>query len=325
MILAGDIGATKTILALYEKQPDGKLKTIQEQTFSSQSVPEFDGILTAFLPPDCKLASACFGVAGAVVNQRCQTTNLPWLLDGELLKVKLGTGKVWLLNDLEAMALGMLHMPAHEFIELNPAAVPQTGTIAVIAAGTGLGEAVLFWDGNRYHTMATEGGHCDLAPQNSEQDSLLVYLRNKFPGHVSYERVLSGIGFSNLYDFICDTGMAAPSPAVPSASSLEVDRNAVISSLGVAGENDACVKAVRLFVELYGAEAGNLALKSLSLGGVFIGGGIAPKIRPVMESGLFMQAFTAKGRFDNLLGRLPVRLALNPYAPLIGASYYFEH
>ncbi|PPC90902.1 MAG: glucokinase [Methylobacter sp.] len=325
MILAGDIGATKTVLALYEKPFLGELKTVREQTFPSRNFIEFDDILAAFLPQDCKLRSACFGVAGAVVNQRCQTTNLPWLLDGELLKAKLGTDKVWLMNDLEAMALGMLHLPSQEFIELNPYAAPQAGTIAVIAAGTGLGEAILFWDGSRYHTLATEGGHCDLAPQNAEQDKLLLYLRNKFPDHVSYERVLSGIGFSNLYDFICDTGIAAPSPAVPAQPDQEVDRNAVISSLGVAGENEACVKTVRLFVELYGAEAGNLALKSLALGGVFIGGGIAPKIRPVMESGLFMQAFTAKGRFDHLLGRLPVKLALNPSAPLIGASYYFEH
>ncbi|MFA5983344.1 MAG: glucokinase [Methylococcaceae bacterium] len=324
MILAGDIGGTKTVLALFEKSVEGLLTCTKEQTFASAEFNDFDDILTVFLTDDITLESACFGVAGAVVNQRCQTTNLPWLLDAQLLKSKLNTAKIKLLNDLEAMALGMLYLDSDDFVELNPQAQTQLGNIAVIAAGTGLGEAILYWDGEHYHPMATEGGHCDLAPQTLEQDQLLLYLRHKFPGHVSWERVLSGIGFSHLYDFLCETGVVLPCPIVSGINDKQIDRNAVISRLGVSGEDAACYQAVRLFAELYGAEAGNLALKSLALGGVYIGGGIAPKIRSVVEAGVFMQAFTAKGRFQALLAKTSVKLALNANAPLIGASHYFD-
>ena len=323
MILAGDIGGTKTVLSLLTRETDGSLDCLQEQTYSSQQYPQFDDILTAFLPAGVHIKSACFGVAGPVVNQRCHTTNLPWLLDAEELKIKLNTAKVKLLNDLEAMALGMLYLPGDDLIELNPDAETQAGNIAVIAAGTGLGEAILYWDGSRHHPMATEGGHSDLAAQNDQQDLLLAYLRKIFPDHVSCERILSGIGFSHLYDFLCDLGFAPPCPEVPELNS-GIDRNAVISRLGVAGEDPVCAEAVRLFVELYGAEAGNLALKSLATGGVFIGGGIGAKILPAMLDGTFIRAFKAKGRFLPLLEKIPVKLSLNPRTPLLGAINYFE-
>ena len=228
------------------------------------------------MPTGLTIKSACFGVAGPVVNQRCQTTNLPWLLDAAELKKKLGTTKVKLLNDLEAMALGMLYLPEQDLVELNPNAETQTGNIAVIAAGTGLGEAILYWDGNKHYPMATEGGHSDFAAQNAQQDQLLAYLRKIYPDHVSCERIISGIGFSHLYDFLCDQGFAPPCPKFRHPGSNK-DRNAVISGLGLSGEDRLCTEAVRLFVELYGAETGNLALKSLATGGVFIGGGIAQK------------------------------------------------
>ena len=323
MILAGDIGGTKTVLSILSKDSHGSLMCLQEQTYSSQQFPEFEDILTAFLPADVNIKSACFGVAGPVVNQRCQTTNLPWLLDAEELKIKLNTSKVKLLNDLEAMALGMLYLPEHDLLELNPDAEVQAGNIAVIAAGTGLGEAILYWDGNKHHPMATEGGHSDLAANNTQQDLLLAYLRKSYPDHVSCERILSGIGFSHLYDFLCDQGFAPPCPNVPDTNS-DIDRNAVISRLGVTGEDSLCAEAVRLFVELYGAETGNLALKSLATGGIFIGGGIAPKILSAMQDGKFMHAFKAKGRFFPLLEKIPVKLSLNPRAPLIGAINYFD-
>jgi glucokinase len=248
---------------------------------------------------------------------------LPWLLDAEELKIKLNTSKVKLLNDLEAMALGMLYLPEHDLLELNPDAEVQAGNIAVIAAGTGLGEAILYWDGNKHHPMATEGGHSDLAANNTQQDLLLAYLRKSYPDHVSCERILSGIGFSHLYDFLCDQGFAPPCPNVPDTNS-DIDRNAVISRLGVTGEDSLCAEAVRLFVELYGAETGNLALKSLATGGIFIGGGIAPKILSAMQDGKFMHAFKAKGRFFPLLEKIPVKLSLNPRTPLIGAINYFD-
>lgn len=323
MILAGDIGGTKTVLSILSKDSNGSLMCLQEQTYSSQQFPEFEDILTAFLPADVNIRSACFGVAGPVVNQRCQTTNLPWLLDAEELKIKLNTSKVKLLNDLEAMALGMLYLPEHDLLELNPDAEVQTGNIAVIAAGTGLGEAILYWDGDKHHPMATEGGHSDLAAQNAQQDLLLAYLRKSYPDHVSCERILSGIGFSHLYDFLCDQGFSPPCPDVPDTNS-DIDRNAVISRLGVTGEDSLCAEAVRLFVELYGAETGNLALKSLATGGIFIGGGIAPKILSAMQDGKFMRAFKAKGRFLPLLEKIPVKLSLNPRTPLIGAINYFD-
>ncbi|MDD1628842.1 MAG: glucokinase [Methylococcaceae bacterium NSP1-1] len=323
MILAGDIGGTKTVLSILSKDSNGSLMCLQEQTYSSQQFPEFEDILTAFLPADVNIKSACFGVAGPVVNQRCHTTNLPWLLDAEELKIKLNTSKVKLLNDLEAMALGMLYLPEHDLLELNPDAEVQAGNIAVIAAGTGLGEAILYWDGNKHHPMATEGGHSDLAANNTQQDLLLAYLRKSYPDHVSCERILSGIGFSHLYDFLCDQGFAPPCPNVPDTNS-DIDRNAVISRLGVTGEDSLCAEAVRLFVELYGAETGNLALKSLATGGIFIGGGIAPKILSAMQDGKFMHAFKAKGRFFPLLEKIPVKLSLNPRTPLIGAINYFD-
>lgn len=324
MILAGDIGGTKTVLALIDPQADGSLDTLQEQTFASGEFQTFDEILAVFLSAAQTVDAACFGIAGPVIGQRCQTTNLPWLLDGEQLKIRLGTGRVKLLNDLEAMAVGMLHLRAEDFVELNPDAQAQTGNIAVIAAGTGLGEAILHWDGQTHIPIATEGGHSDFAAHNAQQDQLAAYLRRLYPDHVSWERILSGPGFSHLYDFLADSGFAPACPAVPPADGDSgLDRNALISRLGLDGEDPLCREAVRLFVELYGAEAGNLALKSFSTGGVFIGGGIGPKIRPMLEAGGFMQAFTAKGRFKPFLSGISVKLALNPRTPLLGAMHYY--
>lgn len=326
MILAGDIGGTKTVLALIEKHGDGSLNCIDEQTYASGEFDDFDEILDLFLANRKPLAAACFGVAGPVIAQCCQTTNLPWILDGEQLKTRLGTERVKLLNDLEAMAIGMLYLQEQDFVELNPDAEQQSGNIAVIAAGTGLGEAILYWDGQQHHPIATEGGHCDFAAQNKQQDLLLSFLREMYPDHVSCERLLSGMGFSHIYDFLVASDFAPPCPAVPAANDPNnhgVDRSAVISRLGINGEDALCSEVVRLFVEIYGAEAGNLALKSFATGGLFIGGGIGPKIRAALESGEFMAAFTAKGRFQALLGKVPVKLALNPKTPLLGAMHYF--
>lgn len=328
MILAGDIGGTKTVLSLLENGPNGQKLCIQERSFASAEYDSFNDILALFLPKDIEIAAACFGVAGPIVDQRCFATNLNWTLDAEELKITLGTEQVRLLNDLEAMAVGMLHLEADDFIELNPDAEPGTGNIAVIAAGTGLGEAILYWDGKHHQPIATEGGHCSFAPQNSQQDELLQYFRSHFPQHVSYERILSGNGFSYLYEFLLECGFAPACPAVPGfhhAHASGIDRNAVISRLGINDEDPLCSEVVRLFVEIYGAEAGNLALKSFATGGVFIGGGIGPKIRSAMQDGNFIQAFMGKGRFQHLLGKLSVKLALNPRTPLIGAIHYFKH
>ncbi len=323
MILAGDIGGTKTVLAFFDKNNGGAPVCIKEQLFYSQEYRTFDEVLATFIAPGDSIDSACFGIAGPVIGQRCQMTNLSWLIDGAMLGVKLGTAKVKLLNDLEAMAIGMLYLPENDWVELNPNAAKQAGNIAVIAAGTGLGEAILYWDGNRHHPIATEGGHCDFAPQNEQQDRLLVYLRSLYPDHVSTERIVSGMGFGHLYDFLLKDGFAPPCPDVPEIKS-GIDRNPVISKLGVNGDDALCAEAVRLYVELYGAEAGNLALKSLALGGVFIGGGIAPKILPALKTGGFLHAFLNKGRYSALLEKIPVKLSLNQRTPLLGALHYFS-
>ncbi|WP_428357368.1 glucokinase [Methyloprofundus sp.] len=323
MILAGDIGGTKTVLGLYTKNPQGTLECVCEQTFASNAYPQFDDILELFLKSDSKIDTACFGIAGPIVDQRCQTTNLPWVIDARELATKLGTPKIKLLNDLEAMALGILNSPANDLVELNPNAQTKNGNIAIIAAGTGLGQAILYWDGTQHQPMATEGGHTDFAPQTPQQDQLLGYLRKLFKDHVSWERVLCGDGFGYLYDFLLDIGFGAANPAIPSASHAD-DRNAMISRLGINNEDPVCIEVVRLFTELYAAEAGNLALKCLSSGGVFIGGGISPKIRPALESADFLRAFTAKGRFTNLLSQMSIKLSLNPNTPLMGAANYFS-
>jgi glucokinase len=306
------------------KQADGSLSRVREQIFASAEYRTFEQLLDLFLGSGDAVDSACFGVAGPVIDQVCQTTNLPWLLDGARLKALLRTARVRLLNDLEAMALGMLYLKEDDFVELNPEAKMQAGNIAVIAAGTGLGEAVLYWDGTTHHPMATEGGHCDFAPRSERQMRLLDYLQALYPEHVSWERIVSGMGFSHLYDFLVESRFAPPCPAVAAAGAHpDTDRNALISRLGIEGEDPLCEEVVRMFVELYGAEAGNLALKAFATGGVFIGGGIGPKIRPALESGRFMQAFTAKGRFRPFLSKLSVKLSLNPRTPLLGASHYF--
>jgi glucokinase len=323
MILAGDIGGTKTVLALASRSADGTLTTIKESTYLSADFGEFDDILDLFLPPGTQLSSACFGIAGPVINQYCQMTNLSWAVDGIKLKAKLGTEKVKLLNDLEAMAIGMLYLPPSDLLELNHKATSQAGNIGVIAAGTGLGEAILYWDGKKHHPMATEGGHSDFAAQNAQQDKLLAYLRTEFPDHVSYERVLAGNGFGHLYDFLLSDGFAPPCAEIPGYES-DADRNAVISQLGISGQDPLCAEAIKLFVELYGAEAGNLALKSLAIGGVYIGGGIAPKILPAMQTGGFLRTFSAKGRYLTFLEKISIKISLNPRTPLIGAVHFFD-
>ena len=210
MLLAGDVGGTKTLLALFEPTADG-LHQRRDATFKSQSYGSLDDILAEFLGPSGQrpLQAACFGVPGAVIDGRCEATNLPWILDENALATRLAVRRVKLLNDLEAAAYGMLHLPANEFTILNAGATPRRhGNVAVIAAGTGLGEAILFWDGQEHHPIATEGGHTSFAPRTDQEIALLRYLRNKFGGHVSYERLLAGPGLENIYAFLRDGGFA---------------------------------------------------------------------------------------------------------------------
>ena len=320
MILAGDIGGTKTVIGLFE-EAGNRLQTIREETFPSQSHGSLEEILDRFLGPGSRLPlrMACFGVAGPVVEGKSKATNLPWELDEHTLAEALQVPRVTLLNDLQAAAHGMLHLEPTDLCVLQPG-LKQKGNIAVIAAGTGLGEAILYWDGECYHPIATEGGHTDFAPRSDLEVELLRYLQREF-GRVSYERVLSGPGLFNIYRFLRDSGFA-PEPERLRTRIAEEGAGAVISEIGLAGDDPLCAKALDLFVSAYGAEAGNLALKAFAIGGVYVGGGIAPKILPKLQDGTFTSAFADKGRFAELLRSIEVKIALNPRAPLIGAAHY---
>jgi glucokinase len=322
MILAGDIGGTKTVLALFD-DASGTLQLVRDGTFPSQEAVSLEAVLTRFLASAGRpLRAACFGVPGVVIDGRCETTNLPWHLDERALASHTGAPRVKLLNDLEAAAYGMLHLEAHELASLNESTQPRRqGNIAVIAAGTGLGEAMLIWDGTYHHPVASEGGHADFAPRTDQEVELLLYLRRLFDGHVSYERVLTGPGLHNIYNFLRATGYA-PEPAWLAERLATGDPSAAIAEVGLAGGDALCVAALDLFAAAYGAEAGNMALRCLAIGGIFVGGGIAPKILPALRRGPFMHAFADKGRFAELLRSIPVHVALNPRAPLLGAARY---
>jgi glucokinase len=320
MILAGDIGGTKTVLALFDEVSNG-LELRREETFSSKSAATLERLARRFLDGSNRpsVRAACLGVAGAVVAGRVKATNLPWEIDEAALGAALGIPKVRLLNDLEAAAHGVLAAPAETFLTL------QTGlhgrgpaTMALIAAGTGLGEAIIAWDGTRHHVLASEGGHVDFAPRSELEAQLWEFLRREH-GHVSYERVLSGPGFFNVYRFLRHL-RKLEEPAWLAADIAAGDPTAAVSRAALARRDPVCVEALTLCVTIYGAEAGNLALKALAVGGVYVGGGIAPKILDLLREGPFMAGFLAKGRLTDLLRTIPVHLVRDPRAPLLGAA-----
>ena len=324
-VLAGDVGGTKTVLCLY-RVADGRdghapLVEVHKTTTPSAEYADFAELVAAFLAglATQRPHAACFGIAGPIKAQCCNATNLPWVIDAQALARRFALDDIYLLNDLEAAAHDMLHLAAGEFVELNPHAVPQAGHAAVIAAGTGLGEAIMAWDGRRHIVLPSEGGHCDFAPNSAQEDALLLYLRGRFGGHVSNERILAGAGLGNLYDFLRTSGQAEPNPDIEAEMSRD-DRNAVISRHGLVGRDPLCTETLRLFARIYGSTAGNLALKCLPRGGIYVGGGIAPKVRPARESGEFMRGFLDKGRMAQAIADIPVRLVLNAEAPLLGAA-----
>lgn len=322
IVLAGDIGGTKTHLALYELC-NAKLEMISQKEYACAEFPSFELIISAFLEERTSLNidAVCLGVAGPIIDGNCRTTNLPWEINSSALSKALGTPKVRLLNDLEATAYGMLYLQESEFYELNPDAKKREGHCAVIAAGTGLGEAMLFFDGREYHPIGCEGGHSDFAPTTPQQDALLTWMRKRYPEHVSYERILSGAGIYALYEFLKEEGFAAEPEAMLHLSSTD-DKNAKVTECALKSQDPLCIEVMRLFAQIYGAEAGNLALKSMSLGGVYIGGGIAPKILPFLLDGNFLDAFMSKGRFKELLQGMRVKISLNQQTALIGAAHY---
>ncbi len=344
MILAGDIGGTKIHLALYEWEKE-RVEPIREDTVWTADYESFEEVLTEFLeePVDTdsdgsdvsnvdesntsptpssserSITAVCFGVPGPVLNNACRTTNIPWTIEGNKLATFLKVAQVRLLNDLEATAYGLPLLEPDEIEDLNPSAPspPRDGTRCLLAAGTGLGESLIVWTGKEYQICPSEGGHTDFAPNNDLEIELLRYLRTSYL-HVSYERVLSGPGLHLIYQFLRDTQKNEPtwfSEKLPTG-----DPASLIAEAGLEGKPDICKNALQLFVSIYGAEAGNMALKTLAMGGVYIGGGIAPKILPALQDGTFMKSFLAKGRYKRLLGKIPVRVILNPRTALLGAA-----
>lgn len=305
-ILAGDIGGTKTHLGIFEGT-----SLIKDEKFSSRQFSGLSEMIARFHPE--KIECACFGVAGPVLHNQCKTTNLPWFLDGNELSLKLKGAPVWLINDLEATAWGVGCLKPDELETLNEG-IAHPGNQAVIAAGTGLGEAGLYWDGSRHHPMPCEGGHTDFAPRNQLEVELWEFLQKKY-GHVSYERLVSGPGLENLYSFMCEK---KKTPSFLSGENLSRQ----ITELGLSGNSPFCREILEWFASLYGAEAGNLALKYIALGGVYIGGGLAPKLLQILRDGHFMEAFIDKGRFKKILSTIPVKIILNDNAALLGAAEF---
>ncbi|HMK31841.1 MAG TPA: glucokinase [Terriglobales bacterium] len=318
MVLAGDIGGTKAHLALFSRTPTG-LDLVKDRSLPSAGFPTLEALIKAFVGPSELPEAICLGVPGPVVDGKARITNLPWSLDADVLRENLGVARVLLLNDLEATAWGIGVLQPEELRTLNGGEC-RTGSAALIAAGTGLGESILFWNGARHVPSPSEGGHCSFSPRNPQEIDLLNYLAGSF-GHVSWERVLSGPGLSNIYKFLRDSGRGSEDSRVAERMRAE-DPNAVIAELGLLGTDALCSRTLDLFVSLYGSEAGNLALKAMAVAGVYIGGGIAPKIAAKFADGSFMRAFLDKGRLRELLERIPVHLILNPSAGLFGAARY---
>ncbi len=320
MILAGDIGGTKTRLAFFEAEAE-RLTPLVEDTVASREHSSLDEIVHQFVAKhSLKPTQACFGIAGPVKHGRSVATNLPWLVEAQALASALGLASVGLLNDLEANAYGMAALAPEDLVVLN-AGEPEAGNAALIAAGTGLGEAGLYWDGERHRPFASEGGHADFAPSHEPQLELLRYLLGRFQ-RVSWERVLSGPGLYNLYQFLRDTGSAQEPAWLTEELSLAADPPAVITQAALTHRSPLCEQTLELFVSLYGAEAGNLALKVMATGGVWVGGGIAPRIIERLKGPAFLQAFVAKGRLQPVLEAMPVRVILNDKTALLGAALY---
>jgi glucokinase len=316
MILAGDIGGTHARLALFD---GSRRDPIALQVYASQEHAGLEEIAAAFLsehPAD--LDAACFDVAGPVRDGRVKVTNLTWVVDAQRMAASIGLRTVELVNDLVASAWGIAELTEDDLDTLSSGTPERGGNVAVISAGTGLGEAALYWNGERYHALASEGAHTDFGPRSPLQLELYSVLASE-DSHVSYERVCSGIGLIRIYRFLRERSRT-PEPSWLTEAIQHGDAAAAISKAALTGRDDCCVGALDLMVEIYGAEAGNLALKLLATGGIYIGGGIAPRILSKLRDGRFLEAFVAKGRFRSLLQQVPVHVILNDNVNLLGAA-----
>lgn len=323
LLLVGDIGGTKTALAVVSGDADPR-SPLAQATFPSSGYPSLEAIVREFLAgTSLKVDRASFGVAGPVIGSQATITNLPWIVDAVRLRQELGLRSVRLVNDLVAMATAVPHLTEEDLLTLNPGRGDPHGAIAVIAPGTGLGEAFLTWDGTRYRAHPSEGGHADFAPRTPRERDLLAHLEAR-GGHVSYERVCSGLALPHLYAFLRDTGAYPEPPWLARDLAHAPDPTPVIVRAALDRRCDLAGETLRLFVSILGAEAGNLALKVLATGGVYLGGGIPRRIVPFLQEGTFLRAFSAKGRLSRLLEQVPVHVIVNPAVGLLGAAYAGE-
>jgi glucokinase len=321
-ILAGDIGGTNTRLALFDTSHSAWPQADLENNYPSQAHPSIESILKQFLiqhnlPP---IDRACFGIAGPVIDQVCETTNLPWRVDAAMIKQLFDFKQTWLLNDLEANAWGIEVLKESDIYTLNPGKAEAIGNRSIISAGTGLGEAGLYWDGETYRPFPSEGGHSDFSPTSPLEFSLYEQLASKY-GHVSWERLVSGPGLQYLYQFLRQHRDLSP----PVWLMQEMDRigaGPAISRAAIDQTDDLCQETLELFIQLYAREAGNHALKIMATGGVYLGGGIAPQILPMLQDGQFMQSFLDKGRMQPIMSSMPVRVILNDKTALLGVAQY---
>jgi glucokinase len=321
MILAGDVGGSKVHLALYDFSA-GQLVHQRDKRYVPREYTGLEEIVREFMGAD-RATAACFGVPGPVRDGRLRLTNLPWTLDSRELTGHLSVEYVFLINDLEANGYGIAELGPNQIFTLSEGDARQMGNRALISAGTGLGECFLVWDGRHHKPYPSEGGHCDFAPRNEDEMDLLRFLRQKYNGRISFERAVSGIGLANIYEFLREVrGMEEP--AWLAERMMQEDPNAVITELAMSAKSEICEKTTDMFVSAYGAEAGNLALKILAVGGLYLGGGIAPRILEKLKDGTFMKAFTDKGRLSQLLVNTPVRVILESKTALIGAASYAE-
>jgi glucokinase len=321
MILTGDIGATRTRLAAFETEGNN-LQRVVERVYMSQEHSGLREMVEGFIRTEgIPVHSACFGVAGPVRNGRSKISNLPWVVDSRELAIQLKLPSVGLINDLEAYAYGIDALEEKDFVTLSAGAEDSEGNRAVISARTGLGVAGLYWDGFRHHPFACEGGHADFAARNQLEAELLAYLQNKY-GRISCERILSGPGIKNIYEFLRDTGKAREPEWLREQMRSATDPPALISQLALANKATICDRTLSIFVSIYGAETGNCALYFMSTGGIFIGGSIAAKIVPKMKDPVFMQSFLDKGRMSALLEEIPVKIVLNDDAGIMGSARF---
>src|ERR1700689_2225409 len=319
MILAGEIGATRTRLAAFETEGN-RLRSVVEKNYPSQQHDGLSGILADFIRTEgIPVHSACLGVAGPVRGGRSKISNLPWIIDSHELAKQLKLNAVGLLNDLEAYAYGIDALESKDFVSLSEGAEDAEGNRAVISARTGLGMAGLYWDGFRHHPFACEGGHADFAPRNDLQMELLAYLQKKY-GRISCERILSGPGIKNIYDFLRDAQKAEEPEWLRTAMSAAPDPPALISQMALEGKAPICNQALSIFVSVFGAETGNCALNFMSTGGIFIGGSIAAKIVPKMKDPVFLESFLDKGRMETILKDRPVKIVANDDSGMIGLA-----